>query len=92
MVKPFRLIYLAKEGGGLPPPPPLLTLTIACGTFCLVLTYRPIPAIPEYKLKVVNICEVHGIGGLEVVALCAFDRLQRYVQIVHILLHLMNEL
>ena len=74
MVKPFRLTYLAKGGGGggggllLP----LEILTIACLTFCLLLTYRPILALPEYKLKVVNICEIHGTGGLEVVVLCAF--------------------
>ena len=29
--------------------------------------------------KFVNICEMHGIGGLEVVM---FDRFQRYVEIV----------
>ena len=35
--------------------------------------------LPEYKLKVVNICEMHGTGGHEVVV---FDRFQRYVEIV----------
>ena len=65
MVKPFRLTYLAKGGG--------------CLTFWLLLTYRPILGLPEYKLKVVNICEMHGTGGREVVV---FDRFQRYVEIV----------
>ena len=67
MVKPFRLAYLAKEGGL--PPPPLEILTIACLTFCLLLTDRPTLGLPEYKLTVVNICEMHGTGGLEVVVL-----------------------
>ena len=35
--------------------------------------------LPEYKLKVVNICEIHMTGGREVVV---FDRLQRYAEIV----------
>ena len=78
MVKPFRLTYLAKEGVGvwLPPPPtphpPLEILTIASLTFCLLLTDRPTLGVPEYKLKVVNICKMHATGGLEVVVLCAF--------------------
>ena len=59
-------------------------LIIACLTFCLLLTDRPTLCLPEYKLKVVNICKMHGTGGLEVVVLCAplFDRFQRYVEIV----------
>ena len=72
MVKPFRLTYLAKGGGCHPPPPPLEVLTIACLIFCLLLTDRPTLGLPEYKLKVVNICKMHGTGGLEVVVLCAF--------------------
>ena len=35
--------------------------------------------LPEYKLKVLNICEMHGTGGHEAVV---FDRFQRYVEIV----------
>ena len=35
-------------------------------TFYLLLTYRPILGLPEYKLKIVNICEMHGTGGREV--------------------------
>ena len=35
--------------------------------------------LPEYKLKVVNICEMHGTGSLEV---AVFDQFQRYVEIV----------
>ena len=65
MVRPFRLTYLV--GGGMPPP--FLILTIACLGFSLLLTYRPILGLPEYKLKVVNICEMHGTGGREVVVL-----------------------
>ena len=46
-------------------------LTAVCFTFCLLLTYRPILALPEYKLEVVNICKMHGTG-LEVVVLSTF--------------------
>ena len=67
MVEPFWLTYLA-GGEGLPPLP-LEILTIACLTFCLLLTDRPTLGLPEYKLKVVNICKMHGTGGLEVVVL-----------------------
>ena len=50
MVKPFWLTYLAKGGGGEGGcHSPLLILTIACLTFCLLLTYRPILGLPEYK-------------------------------------------
>ena len=58
MVKPFRLTHLAGEGGLVPPP--LEILMIACLTFCLLLTDRPTLGLPEYKLKVVNICEMDG--------------------------------
>ena len=68
MVKPFRT-YLAK-GGGCHPPAEILT--IACLTFYLLLTDSPTLGLPEYKLKVVNICKMHGTGGLEAVVLCAF--------------------
>ena len=47
--------------------PPLEILTIACLTFCLLLTDRPILGLPEYKLKVVNICKM--------------DQFQQYVKI-----------
>ena len=73
MVKPFRLTYLTKGGGGGGGcHPPLEILTIACLTFCLLLTDRPTLGLPEYKLKVVNICKMHGTGSLEIVVLCAF--------------------
>ena len=68
MVKPFRLTYVAEGGEGWLPPQILI---IACLTFCLLLSYRPILGLSEYKLKVVNICEMHGTGGLEFVV---FDR------------------
>ena len=58
---------------------PSLTLNHCLSDLSLLLTYRPILGLPEYKLKVVNICEMHGTGGLEVVV---FDRFQRYVEIV----------
>ena len=80
MVKPFRLTYLAKGGGGvMVATPPLQILTIACLKFCLLLTYSPILGLPEYKVKVFNICEMHGTGGREAVV---FDQFQRYVEIV----------
>ena len=74
MVKPFRLTYMAKggEGGGGRGgggrgwlPPPLEILTTACLTFCLLLTDRSTLGPPEYKLKVVNICKMHGTGVLK---------------------------
>ena len=75
MVRPFRLAYLEKGGGGgagVVATPLLEILTIASQTFCLMLTDRPTLGLPKYKLKVVNICKMHGTGGLEVVVLCAF--------------------
>ena len=69
MVKPFRLTYLAKGGGGMVATSPLEILTIACLTFCLLSTDRPTLGLPEYKLKVVNICKMHETGGHEVVVL-----------------------
>ena len=67
MVKPFWLTYLAKGGGG--GEPPLEILTISCLTFGLLLTDRPTLDLPEYKLKVVNICKMDGARSLEVVVL-----------------------
>ena len=72
MVKPFRLTYLAKGGGGGRGGGGgggAEILAIACLTFCLLLTDRPTLGLPEYKLKVVNICKMHGIWGLEFVVL-----------------------
>ena len=66
-------------GGGGGVASPLQILTIACLAFCLLLTYSPILGLPEYNVKVFNICEMHGTGGREVVV---FDRFQRYVEIV----------
>ena len=58
MVKQFRLTYLAKGWGwgGVGGGTPLEVLTISCLTFYLLLADRPILGLPEYKLKVVNIC------------------------------------
>ena len=50
--------------------PSLEILTNFCATFCLMLIDRPMLALPEYKVKVVNICEMHQIGGPEVVVVC----------------------
>ena len=74
MIKPFRLTYLAKGGGGGGGGchPSLEILTVACLTFCLLLTDRPTLGLTEYKFNVVNICKMHGTGGLEVVVLCPF--------------------
>ena len=66
--KPFRKTYLP---GGI--------LAIACLTFCLLLTKRPILGLREYKLKVINICGIHETAGREVLV---FDRFHRYVEIV----------
>ena len=62
--------HIWPRGGGCHPP--LEILIIACLTFCLLMTDRPTLGLPEYRLKVVNICKMHGTGGLEVVVLCAF--------------------
>ena len=80
-VKPFRLTYLAKgwEGGC---NHSLEVLTIVCLTFCLLLTDRPTPGLPEYKLKVVNICQMHGTGVLKLWCYELFDPFQPYVEIV----------
>ena len=73
MVKPFRHISGQGGGGGggglVAATAPLEILTIACLTFCLLLTDRPTLGLPEYKLKVVNICKMHGTRGFEVVVL-----------------------
>ena len=63
--------YLAKVGKHPPPPPPPPTeiLTTACVIFCFLLTDRPILGLPEYKQKVVNICQMDRTGDLEVVML-----------------------
>ena len=58
--------YLAKVGN---PPPRAEILTTACLIFFLLLTDRPILGLPEYKQKVVNICQMDRTGGLEVVVL-----------------------
>ena len=81
MVKPFRLTYLAKGGGGCHLPP-LEILTIASLTFCLLLTDRPTLGLPEYKLKVVNICKMYGTGFLKLWCYELFDQFQLYVEIV----------
>ena len=67
-------------GGGCHPP--LETLTIACLTLCLLLTDRSTLGLPEYKLKVVNICKMHGTWVLKLWCYALFDRFQRYVEIV----------
>ena len=56
-------------GGRVVATPTLKILIIACLTFCLLLTDRPTLTLLKYKLKVVNICKMHGTGGLEVLVL-----------------------
>ena len=74
MVKPFRLTYLGKgTGGGGWLPSPSLNLSHRLSDLCLLLSYRPILGLSECKLKVVNICEMHGTGGLEVVVFDQFS-------------------
>ena len=38
----------------------------------LILSYRPILGLPEYKFKVVNIFEMHETGGIKGLVLCTF--------------------
>ena len=80
MVKPFRLTYLAMGWGATTPP--FEILTIACLTFCLLLTDRPTLGLPEYKLKVVNICKMNGTGVLNLWCYELFGRFQGYAKIV----------
>ena len=83
MVKSIQLTYLAKEGGGVvATPPPFEILTIACLIFCLLFTDRSTLGLPKYKLKVVNICKMHGTGVLKLCCYALLDRFQRYVEIV----------
>ena len=82
MVKPFRLTYLAKGGGGGGCHPPLEILTIAYLTFCLLLIDSPTPGLPEYKLKVSIFVKSTGQGVLKLWCYVLFDRFQRYVEIV----------
>ena len=89
MVKPFLLTYLSigggGGGGGRGVATPSLNLNHCLSDLLLIqLTFRPILGLPEYKLKVVNICEMHGTGGCEVVL---FDKFQRYIEIVRKLMN-----
>ena len=72
MVKPFQLTHPAKGGGGDGNHSPLEIVIIACLIFCLLLTDRLTLGLPEYKIKVVNICKMHRTGCLESMVLCAF--------------------
>ena len=56
-------------------------VAIACLIFCLLLTDRHILGLPKYKLKVVNICEMHGTGDSKFWCHELFDRFQQYVEI-----------
>ena len=68
MVKPFLLTYLAMGCHLLS-----LNLNHCLSDLCLLLTYRPILRLPEYKLKVVNICEMQGTGVLKLWCLTDFS-------------------
>ena len=63
---------ISGQGGREVANPPLEILTIACLSFCLLLTDRPTLGLPEYKLKVANMCKMDGSGGPEVLVLWAF--------------------
>ena len=63
MAKPFWLPYLAKAGEGWKVTP-LSENPYHCLTLCLLCIYKPTIALPEYKLKVVNICDMHWTGGI----------------------------
>ena len=79
MVNTFRLTYLARGGGGVCYPSSSNLNNCLSDLALLCLTYSPILGLPEYKVKVFNICEMHRTGGREVVV---FDQFQRYVEIV----------
>ena len=66
MVKSFPLTYLAKGGCH----PPSSNFKYCLSDLLLVIDDGHTLGLPEYKLKVVNICKMHGTGGLEVVVLC----------------------
>ena len=57
-------------------------LTIACLTFCLLLTDRPILGLPEYKLKLSIFVKWTGQVVLKLWCYELFDRFQRYIEIV----------
>ena len=60
--------------------PPFLNLNHCLSDLLLIVNLQtPTLGLLKYKLKVVNICEMHGARGLEVVV---FDRFQRYAEIV----------
>ena len=44
--------------------------------------YRPTIALPEYILKVVNICDMHWIGGIKVLVKCTLRVISAIVEIV----------
>ena len=55
---------------------------IARLTFHLLLSYKTILALPECNIKVVNICEMHGMVFFKLWSYALFDGFQRYVQTV----------
>ena len=62
MVKRFLLTYLVRGVAT-----PSLNLNHYLSDLFILLSYRPILDLSEYKLKVVNTCEMHTTGGIEVV-------------------------
>ena len=78
MVKPFRVTYLARSGnisgggGEVAATTTLEIFTFYCLTSLLLCCEKPNLGLPEYKLKLVNICKMSGTGGLEVVVLRIF--------------------
>ena len=82
VISHLRQVCLAKVGWNSSPLPlpPLLELSQCLSD--LVLTYRPIIALPEYDLKVVSICKLYGSGGLAVVVLRAFHHISAICKIM----------
>ena len=62
----------ARGGGGGGWHLSLKIFTNICLTLCFLWIYRPILPLAEYKLIAVNICEMHGTGGIKVLVLCIF--------------------
>ena len=67
VVTPFRLTYLAGRGVGGGSHPIFKFNHCLADILFIQLTYRPTLGLPKYKLKVVNICEMHATRGIEVV-------------------------
>ena len=74
IAKPFQLTYLAKGVGRWHP--------LSENYLSLPWIYRPTTALPEHILKVVNICDMHWIGGIKVLVKCTLRVISAIVEIV----------